>query len=195
MDKRALEAYILKQGIDSHKNLIKQLEGINENLKNLQSPQMIEELIKKEKKRILIFNGVPCEESTLKTTLTEMREMLEAKEEIYKQLTVPSFEPPEKKSKFEFPPEKKEEKKYIGVVRNGSKWRLQLRYKNIPIQVCGYATPEEAAREYDQAKVDLWGSEKCGKLNFMENMSEYLKNKSKINQVQGILYDKTPRSP
>jgi hypothetical protein len=195
MDKRALEAYILKQEIDSHKDRMNKLEVMNENLKNLHSPQMIEELIKKEKNRILTFNGFTCEESTLKNLLGEMHEMLEAKEEIYKQLTSPSsFEPPEKKPKFEFSEKEEGGKKYIGVVRNGSKWRLQLRYKGAPIQMCGFATAEEAAREYDQAKVDLWG-ETCTKLNFMENMSEYLKNKSKIIQVQGILYDRIQRSP
>ena len=47
MDKRALEAYILKQEIDSHKDRMNKLEVMNENLKNLHSPQMIEELIKK----------------------------------------------------------------------------------------------------------------------------------------------------
>lgn len=187
MDKRALEAFILKMEVDSHKQRLQQMEGVYESIKKLSSPQVIEELIKKEKKRLLTFNNTQCEESTLVEMIGEMREMLEAKEEIYDQLVEGA--PDRKKQK------KREEedldsilgeKKYIGVIRTGKTYRLQLHYKGGAIVVGGFKDAEEAAREYDQAKIDLFGPV-CNKLNFVENKEEYLKKRSTIPQIVNIL--------
>lgn len=53
---------------------------------------------------------------------------------------------------------------YLGVCKDGKKWRARIRIGNGNFSIGRYSTPEEAARAYDQKSIELNGAK--AKLNF-----------------------------
>ena len=57
------------------------------------------------------------------------------------------------------------DKKYIGVVKDKKKWSARIRHNGIRIHIGTFATPEEAARAYDEKALELKGDN--WKFNFI----------------------------
>jgi hypothetical protein len=208
--KKALLETLLDFHIQHHQtcidNLIEKLETsriLEEQLKKNEN-EIIVRLIKEEKKKLLTFQNIECDPKVVenrinieKLYLKKLKLMLFSDVETLQQGAVDGIQKLVSLNKEEKEEDSDDDNKndtiksddhntrYTGVIPTSSNtWAFKFMYNGQNITIGQFASPEQAAREYDQAKMDLRkGKGTTIKLNFPDQREFYKTQSSRLEKI------------
>lgn len=195
--KKAIQATLLKLHID-HFDLCVKMLGERVHSYDIIDKELhgdkhayIKTILQREKGPLMTFNGVECSRDVVMGQLEDELKLLNNIKNVY--VVGGAVDALKLLSSSHTHDEEEEEEeesinndtieageKYIGVISTSPKtWAFKMQHKSQKLQTGKFASPEEAAMEYDLLKINLSSSKSTVRLNFPERREHYFNQKSK----------------